>query len=1248
MAKQFTPKQAQAIEADGHDILVAASAGSGKTTVLIERLLRKILAGQSVNSVLMVTFTNAAAAEMKARLESALQEALSQTQDPVLQKHLRQQLTLLSVAHISTIDAFALHLIEQYYYKIGLDPQFRLLSDTAEREMLRQEVIGELFSQHYDQDQPGYPDFIDLVNNFGNPNQDTALKEAVLKLADFAEARPDGAQWLAGLAQGSDSSKSLTETDLYQDYLYPSLLSEINRYLANADQLLARVGGQEALKKTEAGLTTLKDYLGELKAALSGSWDQIQAILNNPPKLTLEKKNSKGVKDDPTLINLLQEATDLKNDLVSSKGLVNDLTSSYFLFNEGQWQLVNQHGARLTKTLVNLTRQFQTAFTERKRADQLLDFADLVTLALQILDQDDLQSLIQSQFAEIMVDEYQDINQLQESLLQKLSNGRNLYMVGDVKQSIYGFRQADPSLFSTKYRNFAQADNPNERIELAENFRSQKNVAGITNLVFTQLMDQELGDIPYQDAARLIAKADFPSSVPPVFDLDLIQLDQDEEAVSEQGGDKRTVQYQHLAAKIKDLMANGSVYDQGEGTKRPVRFSDIAILTRSKGGYVELIRALNQAQIPVQAGGAGDYFQTMEIYIVLDVLKILDNPHQDIPLAAILRAPMFGFDENDLAEIRLADPDHDFWTAFTAYAKEDERAQAILAQLQSWQQLARQNDLVGTLRAIYEQTGWLDYVGAMPGGAQRQANLQALYRYAEGFQENQHAGLFRFIRYVELLQDSGGDLGEVSQETEEEAVSLMTIHASKGLEFPVVILPEFEKKFNVSDQQGTFLLQKDAGIGLDYVQKQAGVKMPTLTKLAVKAALKQQAWSEEMRLLYVALTRAKQQLYVIGAVNVDDEELSKGNLAGLWNQGRQSQGQFLPVDLRLQAVSYLDWLILSLARTGNPVLEDWFSASLTDLGPAASLGDQSPTDVNVSVQLIPASEISQAETKRQVRQAEPADLEGLWTPGAEVERAKEILSYRYPHPVATQTAAYQSVSEAKRLFEDPDRQHLVSVSVDESGDLKKAGPVFTDQLPQPAFMESGQQKPSRAAVGTATHLILQLLDFSQPNTEADLETLLNQLVDQGRISTAVADLVNLGQIERFLQSDFAQRVARHQASLHQEATFAMLMPAVDLYQNPSAVDLQADLGSDQILVHGIIDGYYIDHQHHTVHLFDYKTDYVRPGNRRADLEKIRRRYYGQLRLYQQALQQEYPDYQVQPPQIIALSSGDVITLDKEQ
>lgn len=1235
MATQFTSNQQRAIEETGHNILVAASAGSGKTTVLIERLIQKILAGTSVENFLIVTFTNAAAQEMRERLETAIEKRMVSA-DSKMKRFLQEQLLLLPAANISTIDAYALRLIESYYHIIGLDPQFRLLSDTAERDMLRQDVLSDVFASFYDESHDMHDNFLSLVNNFGNPNDDSELQNIVLKLADFAEARPDGDEWLQQLSDDDISSHTnIAQSVMYRTQIFPIVSDMVKQLMDSAGVIQSLVEGVPEFKKTQVGFASIIDYLQEVTSLLvAEDWDLLREKLLNMPKVSLETKASKGIKDEPELLAILTQATTVKNKIVGSKSDFKQIIASFFRFDQTDWQKIQHASESLVSMLIELTQTFRQAFTQAKRDAKLVDFPDLGALALQILADEATQKTVSSQFFEILVDEYQDINQLQETLLTQVSNGHNMYMVGDVKQSIYGFRQAEPTLFTNKYKRFATAENNDSRIELADNFRSQNNVTRTTNLIFTQIMDEKLGDIAYLGEAKLVPKATYPVDVPAVFDIDIITkttVDQTEDADdSEQIFEKRQAQYARLADKILKLRET-SIFDRKmqPAGMRPVEYADIAILTRSKAGYIDLVTILRQAGIPVQVDSVGNYFQTMEIYLMLDVLSVVDNPHQDVPLVAVLRSPMFDLTENDLAEVRLADQVHDYWTAFQKFSENNACGKKIRALFEKWHQLATQNDLVSLIWTIFEDTDWLDYVTGMPGGMQRQANLHALYEYARTYQSNTNAGLFRFVRYIKQLQENDGQLGEAPQESDVQAVRVMTIHASKGLEFPIVFLPEFDKAFNTKDLTGKVLIQKDVGIGIEYVQPDALVAIPTLQKLTVQQAIKRQSWSEEMRLLYVALTRAEQQIYIIGSAKVD-EDGQNVHLSELWQRAKDTSGQFLAEDLRLSAKSYLDWLIISLARANNNLLEQW----LGDGTMPRLVGSETLLDAQLNVHITPENNINIMQ--KEDLKASHADTTQDAYDEIDFQKMQHILAYDYPNKVASNTAAYQSVSEMKRLFEDPDRGSLKALDITESGEFQPANELVSKELVLPEFMTDGSKRPSSAAVGTATHLLLQLIDFHQTPTRQMLETLRDQLVEKKRLLPVVADLINIDQLMTFLTTPFAQRLMQHADTLKKEATFAMIMPASHIYQTLT--------DDEPVLVHGIIDGYFVDEATQSITIFDYKTDFIRHNHMAEDLQKIVKRYQGQLSLYQQALQQEFPTYTFYDPQIVALSVGQVISI----
>ncbi|MFC4760757.1 helicase-exonuclease AddAB subunit AddA [Fructobacillus durionis] len=1272
---EFTDSQKAAIEQAGHNILVSASAGSGKTTVLIERLIRKIMAGTSVDKFLIVTFTRAAAGEMKDRLEAALTKRLQTEEDQDTRVYLQEQLALLPTAAVTTIDGFALKLIESYYYEIDLDPAFRLVADSAEEALFKNRVLDGLFDELFDESHSKHQAFLQVLENFASVSRSQNLKDIILKLANFDIARPEEDNWLDSLTESYDGSLSMKDQKAYQNYLTGEVRPLVEEALNDLPVALSAVEGEENDKsiKMAESLLEVQGYLQKLLYDLDEGvdYDQMKSDICVYPKKfpgRYQQKKIEASEDTAALAEAIEPAMVYRERYFAGKDApIASIANSFFRLTEEQWQTVNARSQRIVSDLVMVTKEYLAALKKAKAEANILYFSDLVVLARQILKNDEIRQLVQGQFAEVMVDEYQDVNRLQEAFLKDMSNGHNMYMVGDIKQSIYGFRQAAPQLFANKYSAFAKDENDDERIELAENFRSENNVTKVINLIFTQIMDQELGDVAYEGSAKLIAKAAFPDDVPPVFNLDLLAIKQGKKSQSDDADDgdgdddretrEKTLTY--LLKKVQEIRAHGQVYDKNMGM-RPVQYSDIAILTRSKTSYPDLLRLAHQAGIPIQSESVGDYYKAMEVYVVLDILRILDNPHQDIPLAAVLRSPIYGYDENDLAKVRLADKAHDFYMALKADAKENEKSQKVLDDLAAWRVYASQNDLVGLIWAIYQDTGWLDYVAGLAGGAQRQANLHALYQRATTFQENGQSGLFAFIAYIEEVQDSGGNVGEVAQETSNSALSLMTIHKSKGLEFPIVILPELDKRFNDMDMKSAFVLQKDAGIGLDYLEPNAKVKVPNLGKYAVKQSLKRQSWSEEMRLYYVALTRAKQQLYLIGRIDpLEDKETAE---AKLYKNAVESTEQFLPESQRLKAKSYLDWTLQSFARLEIPSLQQYFMGDEKPLHQLLS-GEKNGS-WSIEAQVIAEEDIpKQEDLKGQLPKAERDETENearVKSADFDAQLLKDKLSYRYPYEAATKTAAYQSVSEIKQLFEDPDRPYLEDLYLDENGQAvekpdeqtvetdaldekseQKAANMLTKQeLPMPAFMTDGKVKPSPTAVGTATHLIMQLLNFEAWIDESDLQDMVDRLVATGKIAKEVAPLINLGQIIDFLRTDFADTIARHNDTLKREAPFAMIIPAKRVYQN---VD-----DEEPILIHGIIDGYFVDEAKKTVTIFDYKTDFVpkRAGERqRMALQRMKKNYTGQLNLYRQALQDEYPDYEVLPGRLILLSAGMTLDLD---
>ena len=1235
----FTASQEAAITARGENILVSASAGSGKTRVLVERVTRRLLAGENVNEFLIVTFTEAAAAEMKERLEGAIRSALAESEGTQRQ-HLLKQLRLLNVANISTLHAFALRLIEQYHYIIDLDPQFRL-SDDAERTLLMMEVYGDLLESRYADDKDQV--FARFASQFASGStDDRTLQEAVFTLFNFAMARPDTTAWLEGLAAQYEIAGSLTETPFYQAQMLPIMTSELQTLVTQAEQLLNQapdtMDEAPALNRLLNLQTDTDTYQRLLQVVQDPtvSWDDMRQAFLSADVMGWGtgadgKRKNFTAKHDPEL----KAAWELvKTQRERIKERLEALQTGFFALDEAAMQLAVRGAGEVITELVAFTQAFREAFLAEKLRRKVLDFNDLEHFALQIVSQPAVQTELRARYNEVMVDEYQDTNQLQEAILSFIASGDNTFQVGDIKQSIYKFRQADPTLFGHKLATYPQTPG-NKVITLQENFRSQPNVTNFINFIFAQIMSDGLGDVDYTGEAELVAGADYyPADLPKEAEL-MVYLDDGTttddaddgpEVANEFGFTKATGQIRMMALKIRELIdTKFEIFDRKAGEKRPVTYSDMTVLVPTKNQNLDVLDVFREMDIPIVVNGAESYFQTTEISVMMSLLQVIDNPHQDIPLAAVLRSPLYNVDENGLALIRTQAMTEDFYTAVQALANNAltiavagvsetqvnetiAAVQRFLADLERFRALAVQNQIVDLLWQIYNTTGWLDYVGGLPSGPQRQANLHALYERAAAYQKSSFVGLYQFINYVTQLQSQDKDLGEADANVASDSVSLMTIHHSKGLEFPIVfVLNSTRRMISQRETMGDILLDAEAGAGMDYIDLDHHLKLPTPQREFVKQARVRGAFAEQLRVLYVALTRAEQHLFMVGAYD------SVKALWDKWSLAEAGTEWMLPEWARLEGKSFMDLMGMALMRHPKApelasVLTAYDDKDVIDFSEIRTKAPKQP--FNFGLEIVNGADLrALVDAYQALPLSETTSEKTGATPDGIINDWRSVLQFDYQFDEATRATAYQSVSEIKRLFEDPDLaagRGLVDgrIQADEFAGLR-----FTDEtLPDPTFMQEAETRISSAAIGTATHLVMQRVDLSTgAPSQADLRALVADLVDQELIEDKVAHLISLSKIERFFtNSPLGKQMVAHADSLQREVQFSLLLDADRLYK-----DFQ---GSEKVLIHGIIDGYFqVDDE---VWLFDYKTDRVTPE---TAAETLTQRYSGQLNVYAQAL-----------------------------
>lgn len=1258
----FTPAQQQAIHDRHQRILVSASAGSGKTTVLVQRVIELVEAGENIDSLLVVTFTDAAAKHMRDRIRQALLKAAGDHQRSSKQREwMRQQVNRLAVAHISTIHAFCRQLINHYYYRLKLDPSSRLLSDDTERELLREGVWDDVREYYYQHDadhrsrEEQMGPFEQLVTNFSGDRNDDGLGETVYHLDAVASAQAKPADWLRqlpGIYQFD--SGDITTSAFYLQLVKPLLKRHLHQWLKDMHELTlsARDAGLALEETFNADSETLAE-LNDLVDDEQTTWDELSAAFSGVKFTTAARVPKKGDPDRGLHQRLAKRRNTLKD---SVKGLV----KSIFTYDSKQLKAICRHCQKLTSNLADVTIRFEHQYQLVKRQRHLMDFNDLEHYAYQLLTpgEDDQagQSLVKDlrqSFSEILVDEYQDTNQLQEAILTALAGDSSdpdsprMFMVGDVKQSIYRFREADPTLFLQKYHDY-QESKDDQAIILGENFRSTRGVTGFVNVLFEQLMDIAVGEMDYDQDAHLKAAANYyPGNTPQQTELLLYDANAGDSDVQE--ADKLDGELRMVATRIRQMVANHEqVYDADSGKLRDVTYGDIVILERTHGINNQLIEQFGSQGVPVTVHDVNNYFASTEVRVMINLLRLIDNPYQDIPLAAVLRSPIVGLNENQMAYLRINDRTDQYYQAVVNFHdhydphqeanwmtsvdrfghKHDladlyQRIDRFLTQLQTFRQSAQQLSLVDLIWQIYTTTGYLDYVGGMPGGNQRQANLHALYQRAQSYEENGFKGLYRFVRFIERIREEDSDIGSAPVQLADNTVNVMTIHGSKGLEFPIVFLVDADHGFNNKELRSNVIVDPHVGVGIQYVDSH-NVKFDTPQRAIVKESLQTAQRAEDLRLLYVALTRAQQRLIITGSFNEANSRHQMTSTVDTWQKAYQTNGPLLGAQLRTDAKSFLDWIGMALIRypdfdldkltvkrqvDGQAKVVSAVTPSVLNVGQAYSWQDSSTHfKLGLTTWQRTTKVLQQLPVKASSRQDQQANEMGDSTSAN--HQIRHLLNFQYPYQAATVTTAYQSVTAVKRVFEDPDERQMTQLDFAAARKAKTRGLYLNRDFATPQFMQAADVKPTAAEVGTATHSVFQWLDLHSPVDKTKVDTTINALVDRNLIAPAVARQINRKGIIKFYQTTVGQQLLAHPDQVHREVPFSLLMNGGELF---SAID-QTD--GERILIHGIIDGYLTTDD--GIILFDYKTDYVDHNDPRA-VQRIIDRYRGQLVLYQRAL-----------------------------
>ncbi|QGH35665.1 helicase-exonuclease AddAB subunit AddA [Gracilibacillus salitolerans] len=1210
---QWTKEQEEAIYQSGQNILVAAAAGSGKTAVLVERIIQKLLNKEQpidIDSLLVVTFTNAAAQEMRNRVGAAIESAL---EDNPTSNHLKKQLSLLQNASISTLHAFCMELVRKYAYQIDIDPNFRI-ADNIEADLIRQDVLEQLFEVWYgDEDETEQEAFFAVVDRFSNDRNDLEVESLILKMYEFAIQHPNPDYWLDQMATIYQVDSQMPEDEIpWLQLLKQEVIDQLEVMEALAEQALDVTRESDGPYHYAEAIDIDKEMIQQAKGAIQMSWEEARTVLAGGNFKALSRKKVECAEDKKDKVKALRDQIKKRWGSIAKDWFTRSLADHLSDMQE------------LHPTIVQLTKmikQFKAAYMEAKKEKGLVDFADLEHFTLDIL-LDNKESGtpssvaldLQRKFTEVMVDEYQDTNIVQETILSLVSNQEdsgNMFMVGDVKQSIYRFRHAEPTLFIEKYKRFALTDDPGYRIDLARNFRSREQVLTAANYIFRQLFDQKVGDIDYDEDAELIyGNKDYDNVPFPDIDTELLIIDQetnendqpDEEIENEEDLEKAQLEARAYATKIRQWIGvNGDepteIMDKSTGQPRKVEYRDIVILLRSMTWAPTIMEEFKKQGIPVYAELSTGYLAAIEIQVMISLLKVIDNPRQDIPLASVLKSPIVGLDEDQLAKIRLAKKGATYYEALKEYVKttDNETIEHFMKQLKQWRREARQGSLSHLIWDIYQETGYYDFVGGIPGGRQRQANLRALYDRAKSYESTSFRGLFRFLRFIERMEEKGDDLGAAKALGEQEdVVRIMTIHKSKGLEFPLVIVGAMNKQFNQQDLRAKYLLHKELGFATKYIDPVKRIMYPTLIYHGIKKEMQREMLAEEMRVLYVALTRAKEKVVLIGTVGSLEKKKKK------WASIITHQDWVLPSYYRLESLSYLDWVGASLVRHHKGEILRAEDQPLT-------IPDEIAEDVSVwKVDRVHQSEYQTIDESNR-EQIEALDTAIHQWEGLELEdkglkeKVANQLEYQYPYQDSIFFRAKQTVTEMKR-------QHEVK---DSYSDQQIIEPFRAPIRKRPRFMQT-EQKLTRAEIGTAMHTVMQHLPLTSNWDEVALLEFIAKLEAEEMITAGEANVIDIQAIIAFFETDFGKRLVEAE-QVEREVPFSLTLPAQDVY--PKWQEEQ----QERIFLQGVIDC--VIQTDEGLVLLDYKTDQIQEEVSTEAEEKLKNRYQIQINLYAKALEQ---------------------------
>lgn len=1209
---KWTEEQLKAIDTRRCNLLVAAAAGSGKTAVLVERIIKIVTDEKNpvdIDKLLVVTFTSAAAAEMRERIAAAITKALERNPSS---KSLQRQLTLLSRANITTMHSFCLDVIKNNFHTIDLDPAFRI-GDETEGTLLKNEILDEMFEDYYEKDDM---EFFNLVEAYSGSKDDEKLKEIVLDLYRFSMSGPWPEKWLIEKAEEFNIS-SLEELDktvwveVLKNDINMEVDSFINLYYKAIEMINDTEGIEEYLDTFNDELSRIISLKESLNLGLSEIYDKLFKISFG--RLKSIRKNKVSDVDAQNLVKSIRDEVKKK---------ICKLQDDIFMLSPTEML----EGINLTypfmKKLSEITLEFSKRFSERKKEKNMLDFNDLEHLCLRILidkteDGDTIPSKVSENFRElfdeVLVDEYQDSNNVQEAIInlvsRKNTDNPNVFMVGDVKQSIYRFRQAKPELFLEKYNTYSRNDEgKNKVIQLYKNFRSREEVINAVNYIFKEVMSLNVGELEYTEDEALNLGANFKELNEEgaykggevelhVLDKNITSENEDED---EEDIDSINLEARVVARRINELMSQANeekfrVLDKETGEYRPLKYKDIVILLRATKNWSEIfLDELGLSGIPVYADTGSGYFESIEIRTIMSLLKIIDNPLQDVPMIAVLKAPFARFNAEELADIRMIDKSKYFYENILEIVNEDievsgelkKKCSIFIENLNKWRDKSVYTPIDEFIWYLYMDTSYYGYVGAMPNGVLRQANLKILFQRAKQYEETSFKGLFNFINFINKLRKSSGDMGSAKILGEnEDVVRIMSIHKSKGLEFPVVFLSGAGKQFNLMDLNNRILHHDDLGFGPDYIDLDKRISYSTLPKEAIKKKIRLETLSEEMRILYVAFTRAKEKLIITGATRDIDKTVEK------WVQAASvEKSKISPAEV-LKGKSYLDWIGMALCqhKDGEPLRERIGVSSgiaKDDLSTwKVNLWDSSNLFVEKNLDAV--DEISIDEELFINSRAETVDKE-----------IARRLGYEYKYLDSTTIKSNISVSDLKKAGYEPSDEYR-------GESLFKEKPVL-----KPRFLQE-KKGLSGAERGTAMHFVMQKIDYDRVDSLENIKMQLEEMLQNELLTKDEFKAINPYKIYNFFKSDLGKNILKvynEGGIIHRELPFFTRISASKVKE-----DISKESYNEEVRLQGVIDLFFeLDGE---IILVDYKTDYVKDNIE----EEMNRRYKIQLDYYSDAI-----------------------------